>query len=272
MQAKIDGIALAYDDSGSGAPVVLLHAFPLSKAMWRAQADALGDAYRVIAPDLRGHGESARAGDSATMDEMADDVLALLDRLGLGRVALGGLSMGGYVALNLARRYPGRLAALILADTRAGADSAEGREGRAATARKALEQGAAAIADQLLPKLLAPATQRDRPGLAGEVRALIEATSPQAIAAASHGMAARADSTPALAAISVPTLILVGAEDALTPPGESEAMRAAIPGARLAIIPGAGHLSNLEQPAAFNQALRGFLDGLGADGKTWREA
>ncbi|HEY1014611.1 MAG TPA: alpha/beta fold hydrolase [Herpetosiphonaceae bacterium] len=271
MQAEIDGVTLAYDDSGSGPPVVLLHAFPLSKEMWRGQVEALRDAYRVIAPDLRGHGGSALRGDSATMEQMADDVLALLDRLGLGRVALGGLSMGGYVALNLARRHPGRLAALVLADTRAGADSAEGREGRAATARKALEQGAPAIADQLLPKLLAPATQRDQPGLVSEVRALIEATSPAAIAAASHGMAARADSTAALPAFGAPTLVLVGAEDALTPPSESEAMRAAIPGAQLEIIPGAGHLSNLEQPAAFNQALRGFLDGLPRAGDAWRE-
>ena len=167
--------------------------------------------------------------------------------------------MGGYAALAFVRRHPGRLAGLVLQDTRAGADTEEARAGRAALAAKVLAEGAPTAVSAFLPKLLGETTKREQEPLVARLRERILATSPQAIAEALHGLAARADSRPTLAEVRVPTLVLVGAEDVLTPPAESEALAAAIPGARLEIVPRAGHLANLEQPDAVNAALRGFL-------------
>jgi len=226
----------------------------------------------VIAPDLRGLGASARGSGATSLDQHADDMAALLDHLAIENATVAGLSMGGYISFALWRRHRERVAALILADTRAGADSEEGRQGREKNARLAEEQGPSAIADQMLPKLLspnAPAALRD------QVRAIIESNDRAGIAAALRAMAARPDSTPLLATIDVPTLVIVGAEDALTPPSEAEAMFNAIPGCRLAEIPGAGHLSNVEAPEAFNAEVTEFLTprqafGVGGgDGGKW---
>ncbi|HJZ48871.1 MAG TPA: alpha/beta fold hydrolase [Roseiflexaceae bacterium] len=254
--ATINGIDLAYHDEGQGQPILFIHAFPLHSAMWEPQIAAFSSRYRLIAPDLRGLGATARGGGAASLDQHADDMAALLDQLGLEQVTVAGLSMGGYISFALLRRHPQRIATLILADTRAGADSAEGRQGREQNARLAEEQGSGAIADQMLPKLLsasAPTALRD------EVRGIIESNDRAGIAAALRAMAARPDSTSLLAAIEVPVLVIVGAEDTLTPPSEAEAMFDAIPGCRLANIPLAGHLSNLEAPDAFNTALDEFL-------------
>lgn len=262
MKKTVGGIELAWDDTGQGLPVVLLHAFPVNRRMWAAQREALAPRYRVITPDFRGHGESGLADEDSTMERLADDVCGLLDELKLERVALGGLSMGGYVAFAFLGRYADRVGALILADTRAGADTEDGRKARYENAALAEQEGAGAIAERLLPKLLAATTPARQPEVVRAVREMILSTPPAGIARALRGMAARPDSTPLLGAIRVPALILVGEEDTLTPPAESEAMAKAIPGAALVRIAGAGHLSNLEQPAAFTRALEDFLSRL----------
>jgi len=254
--ATINGIDIAYRDEGAGQPILFIHAFPLHGVMWERQVAAFSPHHRVIAPDLRGLGASARGSGASSLDQHADDMAALLGHLAIENATVAGLSMGGYISFALWRRHRERVAALILADTRAGADSEEGRQGREKNARLAEEQGPSAIADQMLPKLLspnAPAALRD------QVRAIIESNDRAGIAAALRAMAARPDSTPLLATIDVPTLVIVGAEDALTPPSEAEAMFNAIPGCRLAEIPGAGHLSNVEAPEAFNAEVTEFL-------------
>jgi pimeloyl-ACP methyl ester carboxylesterase len=254
--ATVNGIAITYHDEGAGEPLLLIHAFPLNSAMWVRQIAGLAPRCRVIAPDLRGFGETARGSGAASLDQHADDLAGLLDHLSIARALVAGLSMGGYVSFALWRRHRARIAGLVLADTRAGADSDEGRQAREQSARLAEQQGPAAIADQMLPKLLAasaPTPLRD------EVRQVIEANDRAGIAAAQRAMAARPDSTPLLAQIDVPTLVLVGAEDALIPPSEAQALHAGIAGSRLVEIPGAGHLSNLENPEVFNAAVEEFL-------------
>jgi pimeloyl-ACP methyl ester carboxylesterase len=254
---------LGYDDRGRGEPLLLLlHAFPLARFMWDAELEALAARRRVVAFDARGFGESALGLGPLTMERIADDAAALLDALGIERAVLGGCSMGGYAALAFARRHPRRLRALYLQDTRAGADSDEARQGRTALAERVLREGAGVAAQAFLPKLLGETTQREQPALVARLRERILATAPQAIANALQGLAARADSRPTLGELRVPTLVLVGAEDVLTPPAESEAMAAAVPGARLEVVPRAGHLSNLEQPAAVSRALAAFLASL----------
>jgi len=257
---EIRGTRVHYVDSGSGSEaVLLLHAFPLNAGMWAGQVAALSARYRVIAPDFPGFGGSdARPGPS-TMQVLAADAFDLLGRLRVERAAVVGLSMGGYVAFELFRQRPEFVTALALCDTRAGADTSDGAKGREAFALEALDKGLAWVADQLRPKLLGP---RANAQVVSTVRAQIASATPAGVAAAQRGMAARPDSTPTLATVRCPTLVLVGTEDVLTPPAESRRMAAAIAGARLVEFEGVGHLSNLEGPEAFNQALLGFLDSL----------
>ncbi|HWQ13265.1 MAG TPA: alpha/beta fold hydrolase [Roseiflexaceae bacterium] len=254
--AYINGTTLAYRDEGAGAPVVLLHAFPLSSAMWEHQIAALAGRFRVIAPDTRGLGASALGDTAVSMDTYADDVAGLLDHLRLARAAVTGLSMGGYIAFALLRRHRPRLAALVLANTRAQADTDEGRRAREESARMAEERGPGAVAEAMLPRLLSPGAPQP---LRDEVRRMIEANPAAGIAAAQRAMAARPDSTPLLATIAVPTLVVGAGQDPIIPLEETRAMQAAIPGSRLLELPAAGHLSNLEAPEAFNQALLDFL-------------
>jgi pimeloyl-ACP methyl ester carboxylesterase len=246
-------------------PLLLLHAFPLSAAMWEPQFDAFGN-WRVIAPDVRGFrspdGPAAEAPGEPTMDELAMDVEHVLDALGVPQAVIGGLSMGGYLAFALYRRAPARFRALVLADTRAGADTEDAKAGRRRMQALADTGGASAIADDMLPKLLGDTTRREQPATGTRVRALIEANSPAAIKGAIGAMLTRQDSGPFLPSITCPTLILVGEEDSLTPPAASEEMARAIPDSRLERIPRAGHLSNLEQPGAFNDPLARFLEDL----------
>lgn len=256
MDVLINGIMMRYEDIGEGPTLLLLHAFPLSGAMWRAQVEALRNRYRLIVPDLRGFGGSEAPPGLYPMDQLADDVMELLSRLGLERSAVCGLSMGGYISFAIMRRYAERVVALVLADTKAGADTDEGKVRREENARVAESQGPVAIVERMIPGLVAPDAPEE---LRAELRALITANSPDGIAGALRGMAQRPDSTPDLAAISVPTLIIVGAADGLTPPAEAQAMHAAIAGSRLVEIPGVGHLSNMEDPAGFNTALGEFL-------------
>jgi len=230
--------------------------------MWREQAEALSASFRVITPDLRGHGETGATDEPATMDEMARDVAALIDELGLRRVSLGGLSMGGYVAFAFYRRFPLRVRALILADTRPQADTEEARRNREQQAQKALAEGMSGISEVMLPKALAPRTLREHPERVARVREMMKGTTPQGAAAALRGMAARVDHTDFMASILAPTLILVGSEDELTPPRDAEAMHREIRGSRMVVIEDAAHVSNIENPVAFNRALKEFLDQL----------
>jgi pimeloyl-ACP methyl ester carboxylesterase len=257
----VRGIELAYDDEGAGLPVVLLHGYPFNRSMWREQVEALAPGYRVIAPDLRGHGQTEPTADEpATMQEMALDVAALLDELGLKRVTLCGLSMGGYVALAFHQKFPLRVRSLVLADTRAGADTEDARRGREEQALKVLKEGMRSIADGFIQKVLTPETINTRPEIVTRVRRMITGTNPQGAANALRGMALRRDYTESLPGIVSPTLIIVGSRDKITPPEEAGLLHREIRGSRLEVITGAAHLSNLERPAEFNRALKLFLD------------
>jgi pimeloyl-ACP methyl ester carboxylesterase len=260
--ARVRGIELTYEDEGRGKAVVLLHGFPFDRSMWREQSRELGATCRVITPDLRGLGETPTGDVTVTMGEMAEDVAALLDTLNVERAVLGGLSMGGYVAFEFFRRFPGRVRALVLADTRPQADTDEGRRTREETAQRALRDGMEPIADSMLPKLLSAATRGREPDVVGRVRAMMLATTPEGAAAALRAMAVRRDQTDLLPSIDVPTLIVVGGEDSITPPSDAEAMGEKIKGSRLVRIEGAGHLSNVERPEEFNRALGEFVGGL----------
>lgn len=250
-----DGAVLAYGDAGARPPLVLVHGWPLDRGIWAPQLGAFSGERRVLAPDLVGAGGSEPSG-RATIAAHADDLLAWLDRLGLDQVVLVGLSMGGYVALDFAHRHPARLAALVLADTRAEADTPDQREGRARMAELVAGEGVAALLPLLLPRLLSPtASTETRAALS----AIILRQPPAGVIAGLNAMAERPDAGAWLGAIKVPTLVLVGAADALTPPEAAAALAQGIPGARRVVIPGAGHLANLEEPGAVNAALRAFL-------------
>lgn len=256
---RIDDIQMAYTDTGAGRPVVLIHGYPFNRSLWNEQVTALSVNHRVITPDLRGFGESEASDGTATMNRMAQDVALLLDHLEIARATIAGLSMGGYVALAFYKQFAARVRALILADTRAQADTDEGKQTRAQQAEKALTEGMAGIADAMLPKLLTPETVSKRPEIVKRVRDMMLKTKPEGAAAALHGMAERDDQTSLLAKITVPALILVGAEDAITPVADSEQMHQAIAGSRLVVLEKAGHVSNLERTDEFNQALLDFL-------------
>jgi pimeloyl-ACP methyl ester carboxylesterase len=261
-KARVRGIEMAYDVEGTGQPVVLLHGYPFNRSMWREQRAALSANYRVITPDLRGMGETEATSEPAPMIEMARDVAALLDHLQIDRAAVGGLSMGGYVALAFVRRFPLRVRSLVLADTRPQADTDEARQAREEQARRILEDGMSAIADDFLKKVLAPETFEERPDAVARVREMILSTKPEGAAAALRGMAERSDQTHFLPNILAPTLILVGSQDKLTPPADAELLHREIRGSRLEIIEGAAHVSNIERPAEFNHALTAFLRAL----------
>lgn len=266
MQTQVTTVSLGYDDQGEGLPVVFLHAFPLTRQMWAETIQALlqEQRYRLIALDWRGFGTSELprlpVGPAISpMTTLADDVAGLLDVLGIERATLCGISMGGYVAFAFARRYPQRLRGLILADTRPSADTPQARAARESVARLAESQGTAAIADLQLPRLLASAVHQRAPAVEAYVRRLIDGATPEGIAAAARGMAIREDASDLLPTLVCPTLIIAGEEDALIPPQETREYAARIPGAHVALLPHAGHLSNLEQPHAFIQAVSQFL-------------
>jgi pimeloyl-ACP methyl ester carboxylesterase len=259
VKALVAGAELEYDAQGQGPAVLFLHAFPLGLLMWDAQAAALRSTHRVIRFDARGFGGSPPGDSLLTMERIADDGAALLDHLGVGQAVVAGCSMGGYAAFAFARRHPERLKGLVLQDTRAGADTEEARRNRATLAEKVRKEGAVAAADAFLPKLLGATTHAERKELVARLRERILATSPTGIVNALFGLAARADSTETLREIRVPTLVLCGVEDTITPPAESEAMHAAIAQSRLVVVTRAGHLANLESPDDVNRVLRDFL-------------
>lgn len=260
--ARVRGIELAYTDAGRGPVVVLLHGFPFDRSMWRGQVEKLSESFRVIAPDLRGHGGTSVTREPSTMEEMAEDVVALLDELNVPRAVICGLSMGGYVALALYRAHPSRVRALVLADTRAKADTEDARRTREENARRALAEGLGPIVDSMLPKLLSERTRVGEPDVVARAREMMSGVSPEGAAAALRGMAFRRDQTELLPKIDVPVLVIVGSKDAVTPPSEAEAMNTLIEGSRLRVIEGAGHVSNVERPEEFDLALAEFLESL----------
>jgi len=252
---RLRGIEIAYTDEGSGAPIVFLHGFPFNRSMWRDQIDALRETHRVIAPDLRGHGESEVA--PVTIPEMARDVAGLLTALDINQAVVGGLSMGGYVALSFCRQFSERVTALLLADTRASADTEEGKQNRALQAERVMLEGMEGIANEMLPKLLRP---ESKPDVVSRVRQMIVRTKPLGAVAALQAMATRDDQTDFLSRINKPTLILVGVEDVITPLKDSQLMLHEIQRSSLEIIQQAGHVSNLEQPEQFNRLVNVFLE------------
>jgi 3-oxoadipate enol-lactonase len=255
---QLSHVRLNVRDEGQGTPVLLVHGFPLSHRMWEGQF-ALADRCRMIAPDLRGFGASEVTPGTVTMEQFADDLHALLNALDLPRCVLCGLSMGGYIAMAFARKYPTRLAGLALCDTRAIADTPEGAAGRKKLAEKVLAEGPAPVVEAMMPKLFAARTATEQPGLLEETRAVMAATQPAGIAAALLGMAARADSTTLLPTLSVPTLVLVGAEDVISPAAEMRGIAAAIPNSRFVEVAGVGHMAPLEAPGACNAALADLI-------------
>lgn len=257
-RADIAGVRLHWREHGAGAPVVLLHAFPLSSALWLQQLEALPRDRHWIAPDLRGFGGSD-AGGVLSMDRLADDVAALLDHLGHRSAVLCGVSMGGYVALAFLRRHSERVAGLVLVDTRATADDPAGKLARRISAERVRGEGTPAIVGQMLDRLVGETTKRTRPGVYARVRSMLEEAAPASFMRAQAAMASRADSTPLLGRVSVPTLVVTGAEDVIIKPEDARALASAIPGARLQVIEAAGHLPPIERPDAFNQALLDFL-------------
>ena len=257
MQATLNGVTLSYTDEGQGSPLVFIHGFPLSRETWQKQVESFRSTHRVIAPDLRGLGQSEAQPGTNTMERFADDVHALLRKLETGPVVLVGHSMGGYVALAFARRHPEMLRGLVLVGTKAGADTPEGAAGRRATAEKVKLEGIDGVVGAMAPKMLA-ATNQDA-AMAAKVRDFMEPSKPEGVIAALLGMAERPDSTPALGQIRVPTLVITGADDTIIPPTESEALAKGIAGAKLEVIPKAGHLVAFERPREFNAALQEWL-------------
>jgi pimeloyl-ACP methyl ester carboxylesterase len=253
-----DGIEIGYDDVGSGVPMVLLHGFPHHRGLWSPQVGALVDRARCIAPDLRGFGETTAA-PPYSMDQYADDVASLLDTARVERAIIVGLSMGGYIAFAFWRRHRSRTRALVLADTRSGADTTDGKRKRADMVVMARERGSAAVADAMMPAMVGRSTREKSPEVVDGVYQMLASAPTAGVIGALEAMMDRPDSTPSLATIDVPTLIIVGDEDTLTPPTEAEAMHGAIRGSRLEVITGAGHLTNVERPAAFNHVLSEFL-------------
>jgi pimeloyl-ACP methyl ester carboxylesterase len=243
---------------------VLVHAFPLGAGMWEKQIGAIPAAWRLITPDLRGFGGSTdpEISGSPSMDEYAADVIDLLGELGVTRAVVGGVSMGGYVTFAVLRLAPERVEAVVLANTRAGADTPQGRANRRNMLALLDREGPAGVARDLMPSLLGRTTRETNTGAESTVRRLIKQHSHAAIRGAIVRMMNRPDAMPLLQALRLPTLIIAGDEDELTPAEESHRMADAVRGATLVVIPSAGHLSNLEQPDAFNRALTGFLNTL----------
>jgi len=249
---------VAFDESGAGVPVLLLHGFPHDRSLWAAQLAVPPNGARLIAPDLPGFGESQR-GDVPSLDAWADWTMTFCDALGLKQVVIGGLSMGGYLAFAIWRRHPTRVRGLVLADTRAGADTAEGKAKREDMKALALAEGSGAIAEKMLPGMTGKTSRETLPHVVAILDTMMRNCPVDAVTDGLDAMRTREDSTPTLATITVPTLIVCGAEDALTPVAESEAMHKAIASSQLGILPGAGHASCIEHPAGFNALLSGFI-------------
>lgn len=261
MRATLNGIGMEYSAEGprTGLPVVLIHGFPFSKEMWKEQVELLKKECYVVTYDIRGHGASEVGDGQYAVEYFVDDLIALLDYLKLGSVVAVGLSMGGYIALRAIERNPERFRGLVLCDTRSDADGNEGKVKRAVQAKTVKVHGMKKFADLFLKGVFFEQTFESNPEGVTLIRNIIEQTSPLSVAGTLIALAARTDSTPSLYNIKVPTLILVGQHDTITPPSASHSMKERIPRAEMQILPRAAHLSNLENAADFNEALIRFL-------------
>ncbi len=263
MRVSSGDAEISYEVLGSGPDVVLLHAFPVHHAMWLPAAQRLARNYRVILPDLRGHGRSGVGAGPATMAKHAEDVLRVCDAAEIAEKAIfGGVSIGGYILFELWRRAPQRVSALIFSDTRAAADSDEARAARLRSAEEVERRGPSEFLAGMIPKLLGATTLAERPDVVATVRLMTSQMTAEGIAAVQRGMAARPDSRATLATIDVPTLVIVGDEDTVATTGDAELMRQGIGTSSLVIVPRAGHLGVLEQHEAATEAITHFLDGL----------
>ena len=265
MHLSSDDAEIFYTVMGDGPTVVLLHPFPANHKVWLPAVELLAGRYRLILPDLRGHGQSGVGAGPATMQKHATDLLRLSDACGVGKAVFAGVSIGGYVLFEFWRRHRERVSGLILCDTRAGADTDEGRANRLKAAEDVEKQGPVPFIDSMIPKLLGDTTRTTRLDLVERARKMMLEMSVAGIAAVQRGMAARPDSVADLKTINVPTLVMVGAEDTLTPLSEAESFERQIAGSRLQVIPRAGHYAVFEQHEAAGIAIRVFLDGI----KTW---
>jgi len=257
-EVNINGQTISYTERGRGLPLVLVHGFPLDNRIWESQVANLSDKYRVIAPDLPGFGKS-QPPRPFTMESLADALHAFLTQIKALPCALAGLSMGGYMSFAYERKYPIDLKALILVDTKAEADTPDGKAGRNKMIETVRTSGSPAIAAAMLPKMLSPQTLQSRPQLVQQVKSIMESCPPQTIEYALAAMRDRNDYRDCCPSVALPTLILVGDADVITPPAVAESMHKDIPHSKLVIIKGAGHLSPMEQPEQVNQAIRQFL-------------
>ena len=255
MPLPLMGLPLHCDESGQGHPLLLIHAYPLDGRLWNRQVEELATVARVLVPDLRGFGRSHRGPPAADLVDFAADLIHLLDERGIDRAIFCGVSMGGYITLAALKQWPERISGVALCNTRAGADSAEGREAREISARRVLEEGLTPIADAMAPRMLSAATLRREPELGAEVRRWMMEQGSEGVATALRAMAGRPDRTPLLESLRVPAVVVAGEEDSLIAREEGEAMARAIPGASHHLIPGTAHLSNLERPDLYNSIL-----------------
>jgi len=256
-------IRVAYGDEGTGDPLVLIHGHPFDRSMWRPQVEHFREAgWRIVVPDLRGYGQSTVVPGTTAFETFARDIIGLLDHLGLDRVALGGLSMGGQIVMELYRLFPHRVRALLLADTFAAAETEAGKTTRRAAADRLLREGMDPYAAEVLAKMVTPRNIQALPAVAAHVLTMMRATPPEGAAAALRGRAERPDYVEMLPRVMVPTLVVVGSEDEFTPVADAQLIADRIPNATLAVIDGAGHMPNLERPTQFNTALAHFLDAL----------
>jgi pimeloyl-ACP methyl ester carboxylesterase len=262
-------ITIAYDDpvpEGTDPPLVLVHGHPFDRSMWAPQVEHVGrTGRRVIAPDLRGYGRSTVVPGKTPLEAFARDIAALLDHLGVAEIVLGGLSMGGQIVMEFHRLFPDRLRGLVLADTAPQAETEEGRRGRNALADRLLVEGMRGYAEEVLPKMVAPATIQRFPAVAEHVSRMMRGTPPEGAAAALRGRAERPDYLASLARVHVPTLIVVGSDDEFTPIDDARLMHEVIPGSSLVVVGGTAHMPNLERPAEFNDALQTFLDSIAGE-------
>lgn len=259
------GIRTVYDASGQGTggdepPLLLVHGHPFDRTMWAPQTRAFGGTRQVVAPDLRGYGQTTVVPGVTRLDVFAADLAALLDHLGAWRAVLCGLSMGGQIVLEFHRLHPERVAGLVLADTFAQGETPQGRKDRNDRADALLRDGMSGYAHEALASMVAPATVRERPDVAAHVLRMMLGAPPEGAAAALRGRAERLDYTELLGRVEVPALVVVGSEDVFTPVADARYLHDRIPGARLAVVEGAGHLPNLERPEEFNRAVAGLLE------------
>jgi pimeloyl-ACP methyl ester carboxylesterase len=262
MRIRSSDIEIFYEVMGQGPDVVLLHPFPAHHGVWKPAASRLESRYRLILPDLRGHGESGVGEGPATMDKHAADIARVMNDAGIGKAIFAGESIGGYILFEFWRRMRERVSALILCNTKAGADNEEARANRLRSAEEVEKRGVEPFIESMIPKLLGETTRRNRPDVVAAARAMMTQMTPAGVAAVQRGMALRPDSVATLATIDVPTLIVTGDEDVLTGVAEAELMQRYIAGSMMTVMARAGHYAVFEQHEEAARAIRQFLDGL----------